>query len=295
MVPLVVDQFGKVTVSLGGRCPIGCRHCYTMTRQFVASEGRTPDEVVAALRRRRGDFSIICLSGDTDPFVDETSAIELLDLMSQEFTDCDIEFTTRMVPSATTVSAIAATGERMAARRRLLVPAVSFVSPRLPNVSESAHRVPPVADRFALLEHLSDAGLPTFMALRPTFPFSLVSREEVFQLIQCASACCTAVLGETFILDSAGHIARRLTMPTARCGDRESEMSFLPQPGIWRKRTLPEETEYARGVCTQVGLPYFLRSGSAIYYLRDRWDFRLRRVRTNCASANHVRMDHIDP
>ena len=73
MKPLI-DAYGKVTVSLGGVCTLACRHCYTTAGSFtkppsvsIAEVTRQLDALVEAGR----DLKTICVSGDTDPFLDD--------------------------------------------------------------------------------------------------------------------------------------------------------------------------------------------------------------------------------
>src|SRR5262249_23918203 len=146
----IVDQFGKVTVSLGGVCTLGCRHCYTMTSQFKHAAVATGAQVVAELKRLDG-FSLICVSGDTDCFLEEDAGVDLLERIVQEFgTSTDLMFTTRMVPSASARRRIVNLADIARASGKLLIPCVSLVSYSYPNAVERAARVPSSLDRIAL-------------------------------------------------------------------------------------------------------------------------------------------------
>jgi DNA repair photolyase len=290
----VVDEFHKVTVSLGGRCPVGCRHCYTMTPQFIPEPSRRPTDVVNELLTLPEPFSIVCVSGDTDCFLDPEAGLQLIQLIAETFRESDVMFTTRLVPPAAITRDLIELGTVMGANQRLLVPGISLVSTQVPNAAETT-RVSSTPARLRLLAKFADGGLPCLLALRPTFPFSIVNRATVKELIQSAAPSVVAILGETFILDVGGRLAARFAIAPSMEGDRESRMSFLPQATLWRKRSFPEEVAFAREVSRSSGVPYFMRSGSAIEYLRMSWDFDAQSISQDAALDFVAKMDDLDP
>jgi hypothetical protein len=48
-------------------------------------------------------------------------------------------------------------------------------------------------------------------------------------------------------------------------------MTFLKQPGLWRKQRFDDETSFARASALRFSVPYFLRSMSAVSYLEKIW------------------------
>jgi len=266
---LVVDEFGKVTVSLGGVCTLGCRHCYTMTSSFRHARPRSVAEVVKELGELETPFNTICVSGDTDCFLDEDQGVDLVERVAEEFGHADVLFTTRLVPSDACTARLVELGRVMRQQRRLLIPGISFVSLQFPNRVERARSIARPEHRLAFMETLHDEGLHCLAALRPTFPFSLVPQDQVDELLDQLVGRAGAVLGEVFILDPAGQLAKRLALPEEAGDDRLSNLSFLDQPQRWRKRSYPDEVEYTRHACRQRGLSFFLRSGTALDHLRE--------------------------
>src|SRR4051812_28935591 len=92
-----VDSFGKVTISLGGRCPLNCQHCYTTVPTFSLDKKRDVDEALRQLSRF-ANVHIICMSGDTDPFLRATAALEFLQRAAATYPDADLMYTTRLIP-----------------------------------------------------------------------------------------------------------------------------------------------------------------------------------------------------
>jgi hypothetical protein len=55
-------------------------------------------------------------------------------------------------------------------------------------------------------------------------------------------------------------------------------MTFLDQPAKWHKVIYKEEVEFARTAFRKAGMPYFIRSMSAVNLIRRHWDFNSRRL-----------------
>jgi hypothetical protein len=274
----VVDSFRKVTVSLGGRCPLNCRHCYTTVSAFTTAPRLSVEEVVDSLVPLDDLFDIICVSGDTDCFLDEREGLSLIATLVRIFPEAHLMFTTRIVPGDDVVDELGRLAADMAERHRLMLPGVSLVSPDFPNFSEKSHLIASTDARIELLSTFTELGMATLFALRPTFPFALVSADQVRQLLTRAAPRCAAVLGEVMILDSAGQLAGRLGIPTRIHSDRLSPMTFLDQDALWSKRSYPREARFAADVCEDLRVPYFLRSGSALRYIEANWSWESGRI-----------------
>jgi DNA repair photolyase len=268
---LKVDSFGKITVSLGGACKLWCKHCYITAHQFQHPRKRAVESVIDELRALAGSFGVVCISGDTDCFLDEDAGWALIEGVCKAFPTIDVMFTSRLVPRPGIVARISELAAAMAEDARFLVPCVSAVTWSYPNKVENPRLVPSTAERVAFLRQFADQGIPCFLALRPTFPFSVVSRDEVEMLLaQCGNAP-ACVLGEAFILDTANDIAARLGLAFVTQDAVVDPLTFLEQPGVWEKRIYADEIQFARERSHARGVPYFLRSMSAMRYLHEYW------------------------
>src|SRR5205823_5117207 len=122
----------------------------------------------------------------------------------------DLMFTTRLVPSDKHIVQIDSIVTRCLQRKQWIFPCVSVVTLNSPNAAEHDQLVPDGATRLAWLNHLAAIPAPAILALRPTFPFSLVSESQIEEIAAHTSSRVVAALGEVFILDMRGQIARRL-------------------------------------------------------------------------------------
>jgi hypothetical protein len=266
-----------------------------MTSQFEHAPLRTIMNVVDEVRALPKAPSIICVSGDTDPFVDEAAGMDLLETLATEFPDKHLMFTTRLVPGDGAVSRLADLNEEMSMRRRLLVPGISVVSLRFPNSVERSKAIPPTTKRLEFMAALATSGLPCLLAMRPTFPFHVVSPREVRALIAIFRPYATVVLGEKFILDQPGQIERRLGLELSQAPNEPTPLTFLQQPGVWRKILYPEETKLVAETCAELDIPFFMRSGTAMRLLNQAWDFSRRTLTTAMVSDVSDAMDDLDP
>ncbi len=270
---LRVDSFRKVTVSLGGVCTLACHHCYTMTRVFIHEPSRSVGDVLDELSGLPEPYRIICVSGDTDCFIEASAGLELLRRLIECHSDAVVMFTTRLIPPERIVDGLINLGQICRERCQLFIPCVSVITHSYPNALEDPKRIPSTVDRLAFLRTLSKAGLPGILAMRPTFPFTVVSKEEVTGVLNEAIGVACVVLGEALLLDGSGQLAKRLRLPLLQDSDSIGPMSFLDQPSVWHKRLHVDEIAWIRSQSAARGMPFYLRSPSAIALLQDRWEF----------------------
>jgi hypothetical protein len=265
-----VDQWGKITISLGGICSLGCKHCYTMTKAFNHQPAMTPASVILRMKEIRVPFSTICISGDTDCFLDPIQGLELIEMIVDNYHSESIMFTTRLVPSKFIIDKIIEVSKICKERNQLFIPCISLVSYTYPNTIERSNLVPSSIERLDFLNFLCDSGLSCFLTLRPTFPFSLVPKNEIVQILDYVAQRPTTILGEVLLSDSSNQVLDRLHITSILSKESEvSEMTFLDQPSSWKKYLLVEEVEFIRDLCENRNIPYFLRSVSAINYTKE--------------------------
>jgi DNA repair photolyase len=290
-----VDETGKITVSLGGSCRLRCKHCYITAPQFSFNRNLSVEEVVNAIHQTLEPFDTVCISGDTDPLLRERDFIELLYRIVDEIRPSNLMFTTRLIPSPTTLRVLYDTAEIMFARNGFILPCVSFVSSRYPNGIEDHMQVPSPSARAELLRRFREMGMPTFAALRPTFPFEIVPAAEIDELLELVRAVATCVLGEVFLLDSQGAIAKRLNLPAGQGSAADQALTFLDQGPRWQRRVFVAELEYVKSAAAKVGVPFFLRSMSAIRLLKENWDLKRNRWRVRLEVPPLGCYDHLPP
>lgn len=268
-----IDKYKKITVSLGGICKLRCAHCYTNTRDFEHQKQLTIDEILNILKEKKGDFTTICISGDTDCFLEPYKGIELIQKIVTNFITENIMFTTRMIPPKEIVEELFLIGNICNKRKQLFIPCISVVTFNCPNKIENSLLVPNTIERLEFLRMLARAGLPCFLTIRPTFPFEIVPFCEIVQILDYVEDEPAAVLGEVLLLDKDGIIERRLGINVGQREYQESKLTFISQPLEWKKIYCKKEYDAIKEECYRRELPFFLRSISAINYLKKIYEY----------------------
>lgn len=271
-----VDETKKITISLGGSCRLRCEHCYITTPQFKFQRRLKVKEVESILKSKKGEFSTICISGDTDPLLNQEGFASLLKMCSTKFPTCHISFTTRLLPDEIVLNAIQNAGNTLAKNKKLIFPSVSFLTYRYPNSLEDETQVPSTEERIQLVHNLSQQGFPVLAAMRPTMPFSITPKDEIIKLIQELALSCSAILGEVFLDDAKKTISTRLNLPNVET--TQGELTFLEQPSQWNKSHYIDEINFTKKVACNNKVPFFLRSMSAVNYIEKYWDYDKKRI-----------------
>jgi len=268
-----IDKEKKITVSLGGNCKLKCAHCYTNTRDFEHQNQKTVDEILKVLNERRGDFTTVCISGDIDCFLDPYKGIELIQKIVTDFTTENIMFTTRIIPPKEIVEELFLIGNICNKRKQLFIPCISVVTFNYPNKIENSLMVPNTIERLEFMRVLVKAGIPCFLTIRPTFPFEIVPFFEIVQILDYIKDAPAAVLGEVLLLDKGGIIEGRLGINIRQGEYQESKLTFINQPSEWKKLYCKKEHSAIKEECYRRGIPFYLRSMSAINYLKKIYEY----------------------
>jgi DNA repair photolyase len=291
----LIDAYGKITISLGGFCPLQCSHCYTTVPDFSSDPKRTVKAALKILESVSENLKIVCLSGDTDPFLRPYEAIDFLEAAADSYPTADLMYTTRLTPREHHQQQLVNIGNKLAIRGQLCVPAVSLVTASYPNNIENASLVPSSAERLAFLSILASSQQPTMLALRPTFPFEVVPPTEVHRLLAMLDSRVRVILGETLLLDQQGVIANRLGLAATLGNDASGSLTFLNQPTTWFKRRHPQETRYMTRLCAANRRQFFTRSISALHYFHSHWSLQTGRLRYDPAVSIDMSAELLDP
>ena len=263
---------GRIMVSLGplsaGRyCPYSCRFCY-LSGDFRPYAALTVDKIASWVATVRDPYDIIYVSYDTDSFAPprQQRGIELLDRLC-EF-DVDLLFTTRAVFSELMIVRLASIAQRLATRHRMLVACQSLVQLSVPHLEPPP--IPCPDSRIAQLSQLRAAGLATVLTLRPFLPN--VPFDDLRQIIERAAPDVEVVLGGVWYYDQAGVMAEAALGAESRSlrPDAIRRMDFDDNEAEWCVFEGRRPAKVVRETCSEHGLPFFMRSGPAVSWLRSR-------------------------
>lgn len=184
------------------------------------------------------------------------------------FVDENIMFTTRLIPPKEIIKELIKIGNICNEREQLFVPCISVITYSYPNKIENGLLVPSTIERLNFFQTLISAGLPCFLTLRPTFPFEIVPLNEIVQILDYIKVTPAAVLGEVLLLDKSGILEKRLGIDVGQKACQESKLTFIDQPLEWKKMYCNKEHTSIKEECVRRGFPFFMRSMSAIQYLK---------------------------
>ncbi|MDO8480215.1 MAG: radical SAM protein [Nanoarchaeota archaeon] len=169
---------GRVIVSTGGRCPVGCQYCYTYSPSFVGFPEREPGQVVADLRANAGKFQLVQLGYDTELFLPGKVDSTLQLMRGIAGMGKDISFATRMVLTPPTIDALADIYAGMRGNNSVLVAFESIIGYETARKFE--RNAPDPEERVKTVHRLHERGIPTFVYVRPLMP--VVTDTEIARL-----------------------------------------------------------------------------------------------------------------
>lgn len=208
----------RVLVSFSGKCPLECKHCYTLDHECQKD---IPDmdevkQIIASIRNL--SFDIIYVSHDRENFIDEQAGINLVVSLFETYHK-SILIITRKCLSQTTIEQLAALGKNMAEHNHSLYIAVSIPANSSYGITENIERIANPSDRCELLKRLHKSGIKSILLARPIFPNSIIPTNEVVEMISDFHDCIDAVVASGLAVNDS--ILERLRI-------NEKELNYLP-------------------------------------------------------------------
>ncbi len=217
MNPYSIEK-GAVVASTGGTCPIECAFCYTYSPEFVGFPAQGPQKVFEGLEAIANRFDLVQLGCDTEIFTHQPMAVELVRQLSK--LRRDISFATRMALSERTIDELASIGKEMAEGLRYWIRGtqrnlVAFISMSgLEAAAVLEPKAPSPERRIETIRRLYEAGIPTFVYVKPLIP--LVSDDELERLFRRTEGHCSGwVVGKMYFDEAIG---QRMNVPLSSVG-----------------------------------------------------------------------------
>lgn len=247
-------------------CTYACAFCYVHA-DFGSYPSLPVETIVEYLRERTEEFDIVYVSGDTDslsrPRTDK--GLELIDALAGLGTD--VLFTTRAPLEDVHLDRLALTNQRLKEQGKLLFGCVSIS--RLHSAPHIEPRpVPTPERRLDVLKGLHERGIVSVLAMRPFLPIIPVS--EYIELATAATPFIDIILGEVWYADAAGLLEKQVLGPAGvqDLAFEQHEMDFDGNGMIWKVWEGAEVRLALETFCQDANIPFFMRSGPAIEYIR---------------------------
>jgi hypothetical protein len=268
-----IGENRRAMVSLGpvkhrNYCTFSCAFCYVQGPFPRYQRIVEPADVVAWLEQRRERFDTVYVSGDTDSFAPPRTeqALELLKGMLS--LGSTVLFTTRhLFDSAQRVQLERLACDYHSAGIRL-IGCISISQLRHPGLEPTPIASP--EERIEQLLWMRESGLVSVLTIRPFIPG--VPESEYAEIAERGADAADVVLGGDWYVDPAGIIFRRTEQAIGieiDATSTERPLDFTDDGTPWRVYTHSAAEEAVARVCREKGVPFFMRSDSALSHLRD--------------------------
>ena len=208
----------RVLVSFSGRCPLECKHCYTLDRDWPKSNQDIDEieQIVASVQD--SIFDIIYISHDRENFIDEQAGFQLTESLYETFHK-SILIITRKCLCQDTINKLAALRKKMVANNHSLFVAVSIPANSSYEITEKIDRIATPLDRCELLKSLHQNNITSIFMARPIFPKYIIPTDEVVEMISDYHDYIDAVVASGLAVNNS--ILERLKLS-------EDGLRFLP-------------------------------------------------------------------
>lgn len=259
----------RIMVSKDGACPMQCAHCFTyelpeMT-EIDTKNRRTNDEIISDIQDE--SFDIIYVSHTCENFLAEEDGLDLCGKLYERY-EKDIFIITRSFLADETIEKLADLNNRMGKQGHRLYLAVSCFANNSYGISENTDICPSPEERLSNLERAYNAGIATFLILRPVFPDEIVSVKECTYLVCKARKYINAVISSGLIVTD--QILARLKLDGTQFkylqnGDSDY-LKNMPKENA-RYLDVEKELEEIQSCCRECNIPFFRHSMPALNYI----------------------------
>ncbi len=257
-------------VSFSGRCPLNCKHCFASEFVDVGESENNVSDIISSLMGK--NFDVVYISHYRENFYNQEKGVLLCEEIYDKF-KCDICVTTRCVLSDEYINRIIKLNSKMKNTGNnitfcISVPAMnSYVK-----IEDSSIIATPI-QRIGFAEKLHNEGVKSIVTIRPLFPASYISLEEIHNIVdQCENKVDAIITGGLCANDN---ILKRLGI----CKENikylsESDSEYLI--GVkeqFNQIDVTSEINDLQSYCKTKGIPFFKHSMEALNHLKNQTEF----------------------
>ncbi len=262
----------RAMISLGPlnekvHCPFRCAFCYVQD-EFGSYASLEIDKIVDFLKKHKGEYDIIYVSGDTDSFASPRTqkGLDLLHAIVTEV-DCDVEFTSRTVFSDEEYRQFKVIIDIQKEKGYRFYAGVSITRYSEDTQYLEPHPIPSPDSRIEHIKIMKKLGAITMLGLRPFLP--VVNIADYITILDKLYPDLDIALGECFYFIRDGKIQERVFLdgiPDWIEQDivRNQIMDFDDNESLW---DIWNSEKYERAVaahCKKLGIIFSMHSAEAI-------------------------------
>ena len=259
------NDYKREFVSLNGRCPYACLHCYTYDLNYDWEQLSTIDEIIDDLKKKT--FDIVYVSGHRENFIDVDLGIELTQKIYDNF-KCDILITTRNVFDDEQIEKVVNLNQLMKKENKSLYFCVSIPALDSYKKLEPSKMIPTPNERMEFLKRLHSKNIYTMLTIKPLCPDNFIPIKEALEIIENCHEYSNVILSSGIVVNDA--IIERLKAnkidfqgksgKLMECLNNEIEVVHVD---------VANELEQISELCKKYSVPFFEHSLPAIEYLKN--------------------------
>lgn len=255
----------RAFVSFTGECPLNCKHCFA--KEIVDKHEPEKDipAIIAELANQR--FDVVYVSHYNENFFDPERGVELCEEIYKAY-NCDICITTRCTLSGLPLLRIKELNRKMKASSNCLSFCISIPALQSYAKIENAEIIATPSQRIDFAGQLKALGICTFVTIRPLFPSTYISTDEIHQIVDsCADKVNGILTGGLCVTD---RIIEKLQIPRDSLqylGASDSE--YLQGVGKdFLAVNVEKEIQDLDAYCKSKQIPFFRHSMEALNYFK---------------------------
>lgn len=252
-------------VSFSGRCPLDCKHCFA---KEIVDENEPENDISAVINELSGKhFDVVYVSHYKENFFDPDHGVDLCEEIYNTY-KCDICITTRCTLSGKPLLRTKELNRKMKKTGNSLSFCISIPALGSYEKIENKEIIATPLQRIDFAGQLKAIGITTFVTIRPLFPSSFISTDEIHQIVdRCVDKVDGILTGGLYATDS---ILDSLQIPhdaVSYLDDSESEYLVGVEKNF-RAVNVESEIEDLATYCRSKSLPFFKHSIDALNYFK---------------------------
>lgn len=256
-------------VSFSGKCELNCNHCFAQDLIIQENEN-TVNDVVQSLSDK--SFDVVYISYRKENFFNPVKGVNLCKEIYENY-KCDICVTTRCVLTGAPLKEIIDLNDIMRSSGNHLTFCISIPAFDSYKKMECSDFIPSPQERIDFAKKLKNAGINSFVTIRPLFPQSVIPTSEIQKIVDhCVNNVDAILTGGLCVTDT---ILGRLALS-------ENDLNFLDDEaseylnGVesesnvrFRHVDVNSEIEALDEYCQNKDIPFFKHSMDALNYFKE--------------------------
>lgn len=253
-------------VSFDGPCPYNCKHCYTFGLN-EENKHLTIEDIVNSLKGK--EFDVIYVSHNKENFLKPSEGIKLCEELFSNYNK-DIIAITRNVFNDSELNELVNLQKKMKEKDKDLFLAVSIPAKESINITEGNDLIPTPSKRIDFLKRAKEKGLTTILVIRPLFPNNIIPTSEALEIIDDLNGYVDCVLSSGLAVNKAILSQLKMSEEQFKYLDGDNSNYLIGATSSDTKYIdVTEELSKIKAKCSDLNIPFFDHSLSAINYLKQ--------------------------